>query len=162
MKLKLQDCANVADIFSGVAIVITLIFLILGVWENNEITRAGAYDRNMDSLNTVRALLVTDPTMAENFQAVDRGEWETLSENEQLRVRVLIEMFFGVYEKTYFAKKYGQIGESEWTRFQRQICIFNARAARNEGLTEWIRVVTTAEFFDYIQETCPPVEGLEK
>lgn len=159
MKLKLQDCANIADIMSGIAIVITLIFLILGVRENTEITRASAYDRNMDSLNSVRALLVSEPTMAENFQVVDRGEWKSLPADEQLRVRVLLEMFFAVYEKAYFAKKYGQIGESEWTRFQRQICIFDSRIARNDGLTEWMQIVVTAEFFDYIRESCKPAKG---
>jgi hypothetical protein len=154
MKLKLQDYANLADIVSGAAIVITLIFLILGVRENTIITRAGTYDRNIDSLIDVKALLAVDPGLAENYMAVDRGEWADLSPDEQFRIRVVFEMFFGVYEKTYFARKYGHIGESEWTRFQRQVCIHYGRVSRNPGMADTMRIVMTDEFFAYVTNTC--------
>jgi len=159
MKLKLQDYSNIADIVAGVAIVITLIFLIIEVRENTEITRAGAYERNMQSLNDVRVVLANDPRMAANYLAVDRGEWATLPPDDNLRIRAWFEMLFGVYEKTYFAKKYGLIGESEWGRFQRQVCIQRDRVASNEGMTEWMQIVMTEEFFDYMTKTCPPVVG---
>jgi len=154
MKLKLQGWGNIADIISGAAIVITLIFLILEVRENTEVSRVGAYDRNMDSLNSVRAVVTSDAKMADNYLAVDRGQWAELSPDENLRIRVFFEMLFGVYEKTYFAKKFGHIGESEWERFERHVCLQRKRVSGNEGLLEAMQVVMTEEFFDYMNEKC--------
>ncbi|MEX0644259.1 MAG: hypothetical protein WD076_03055 [Parvularculaceae bacterium] len=154
MKLKLQDCASIADIVSGLAIVVTLIFLIFGVRESTIITRAGAYDRNIDSLIDVKAMLAADPQLAENYMAVDRGEWAELSPQEQFRIRVVFEMFFGVYEKTYFANKYGYIRESEWGRFRRQVCIHYGRVSRNSGMADAMRIVMTDDFFAYVTNTC--------
>lgn len=68
MSRKLSDWANAAQIVSGIAVVVTLLFLILGIRENTAITRATAYDRNMDSLNYVRNVLVTDPETLDAWQ----------------------------------------------------------------------------------------------
>jgi hypothetical protein len=51
---KLSEWASVAEVVSGVAIVVTLVFLAVGIRENTEITRAAAYDRNIESLNQWR------------------------------------------------------------------------------------------------------------
>ena len=122
---------------------------------NTEITRAGAYDRNMDSLNSVRAVAVSDAKIVENYLAVDRGEWVDLPPTEKVRIQTYFEMMFGVYEKTYFARKYGHIGDSEWTRFGRFLCLHRNRVALNEGMTEAMRLVMTVEFYDYMIDQCP-------
>jgi hypothetical protein len=154
MKLKLQDWSHVADIVSGIAILFTLIFLIVEVRENTDIVRAGAYDRNLDSLNDVKAILAENPQLAKNYQAVDRGEWGDLSADDQFQIRVVFEMFFGVYEKTYFAKKYGHLGDSEWGRIQRQVCLHYDRVSRNVDMISGMQIVMTDEFFDYVVESC--------
>ena len=40
MKQKLSEWASIAEIVSGIAVVITLVFLIFGIRENTEVTRA--------------------------------------------------------------------------------------------------------------------------
>ena len=154
MKLNLQDWSNVADVVSGVAIILTLIFLIVEVRENTDIVRAGAYDRNLDSLNDVKGILAVNPQLAANYQAVDRGEWNDLSADDQFQIRVVFEMFFGVYEKTYFAKKYGHLGDTEWNRIHRQVCLHYDRVSRNADMILGMQIVMTDEFFDYVLETC--------
>lgn len=52
--MKLSGWASIAEIISGTAVLITLVFLVFGIRENTEITRAAAYDRNIDSLNQWR------------------------------------------------------------------------------------------------------------
>jgi hypothetical protein len=59
MAVKLSDWANVAEVVSGVAVVITLIFLILSIRENTEITRAAAYDTFAETPAALR-LVISD------------------------------------------------------------------------------------------------------
>jgi hypothetical protein len=49
--MKLSDWAGIAEIFSGIAVVVTLVFLIIGIRENTEVTRAATYADLLDGLN---------------------------------------------------------------------------------------------------------------
>ena len=62
---------------------------------------------------------------------------------------------FGVYEKAYYAFQYGHIGQSEWSRFDQQICIQYDHMVKGPPLlVESLRRASTEEFLDYIEATC--------
>jgi len=153
MNQKLSDWANVAQIVSGVAVVATLVFLILGIRENTAVTRATAYDRNMDSLNFVRNVLVTDREMLAAWQAFMQ-EPSTLDEPGYLRVQYFVQMLFGVYEKSYFASRYELLGDSEWSRYKTQICTQLAYVAASPRAIANLRTVVTPEFMRYMESEC--------
>lgn len=151
---RLAAWASVAEIVSSVAVVITLVFLILGIRENTAITRATAYDRNIDSLNEQRRATIEDPQVALlwfKFEAGDADGWTPL---DRMRLGFLVNTTFGNYEKAYYAHEYGVLGDSEWTRYERQICINEERLQVFPDLRSDLNTVITDDFAAYIVATC--------
>ena len=107
----------------------------------------------MDSLNYVRNVLVTDPEMLEAWQNFTKDP-STLEESEYLRVQFFMQMLFGVYEKSYFAIRYDLLGESEWSRYEAQICIQLAYVAASPRALANLRTVVTPEFMKYMESEC--------
>lgn len=154
MNQKLSDWANLAEIVSGVAVIVSLIFLILGIRENTEITRAAAYDRNIDALNLLRAEVVRDSEIARRWYAYETGQAGTLEGIDRMQLDNQINITFSNYEKAYFNHQYGVLGDSEWTRYERQICINEERLNSAPDLKADMETVVTDEFVQYMEDLC--------
>ena len=94
MKKRLQIIALFAEVVSGIAVVVSLVFLIIELRESTNVARASAYESSVDSLNTWRLTIAQDPELAELM--VDRlgqdivaefGRKEAIS---RMRARLLI------------------------------------------------------------------------
>ncbi len=64
-KKKLKEWALLAEVFSGVAILVTLIFLVLEIRTNSELIRTDSFDRNIQSLIDWRRAVIADPESLE-------------------------------------------------------------------------------------------------
>ena len=151
MKLKLSELASIAEIVAGIGVIVTLIFLIAGIRENTEITRAAAFDRNMESINQWRVELAKNPEMTKVW--LSQGQLEELNEVDQFRLIMLQGSLWGIYEKSYYAQEYGVLGPSEWSRFQTQMC---ARMA-DMGAESWAVMSSntlTERFANYAEHLC--------
>lgn len=149
--MKLSDWASIAEIVAGVGVIVTLIFLIAGIRENTEITRAAAFDRNMESINQWRVELAKDPEMTRIW--LSQTTREELNEVDEFRLAMLHGSLWGIYEKSYYAQEYGVLGPSEWSRFQIQMC---ARKA-DMGAEFWANLASstlTERFKDYAERLC--------
>jgi hypothetical protein len=116
--MKLQSWALAAEIVSGIAIVLTLVFLAMEIRENSAITRAAAYDRNIDSLNTWRLSMASDPELARIWSDITHSD----ATAQELQGGFVPSALWGIYENAYHSKQYGILGPSEWGRFEVQIC----------------------------------------
>jgi hypothetical protein len=67
------------------------------------------------------------------------------------RVRWQAQLVLRSYEKAFFARKYDVIGDSEWGRFERQLCVHDARA-QSAGIDPY--PILASEFVDYIRNEC--------
>ena len=153
MNQKLSDWASIAEIVSGIAVVVTLVFLVFGIRENTEITRAAAYERNIDSMNEWRMWLSSDDEMREAYQSFLAGRLGELTEDQEALVGWAVNVVWAIYEKTYFANQYGTLGESEWERTERNICfIYDRFGDRMESQILGQR--STKEFADYVRNLC--------
>ena len=151
MNKKLSDLASIAEIVSGIAVVVTLVFLVVGIRENTDITRADAFDRNIESLNQFRLDLAKDPELARIWQ--EQSESQSMEENDQYRLFLLQLALWGIYEKAYYANQYDLIGLDEWSRFEHQICqrMDDMRSERWERLAA---SSLTEQFSDYARTLC--------
>ncbi len=150
--MKLSGWASIAEIISGTAVLITLVFLVFGIRENTEITRAAAYDRNIDSLNQWRLDVAQNEELLRAWNAYRRGDIGGRIEAEDAGLGLMLTALWGIYEKSYYANKYGILGASEWTRFEVQICLGRAIDARLWD--EMIKIRLTEEFADYVVAFC--------
>lgn len=155
MKLRLTDWAAIAEVISGVGVMLTLVFLIFGIRENTEINRAAGYDRNVDALVNFREIISTNDDLAELWLAYETGAAFPLEGVDRLQLNNMINWVFGIYEKAYYNRKYGVLGDSEWSRYERQICINQGRLSNLSDLKADMETVVTSEFFQYMEGLCP-------
>ena len=155
--MKLSDWASIAEIASGIAVVVTLIILIVGVNENTDVTRALVYDSSIGRINETRNNIVRDPEIARLvalFLDRDAEGFETLDRAEVLRLSTQLQMAFGAYETAYLAREYGVMGESEWARFISGACRQVTRLEDFPELWRPIRATLTDEFRGELETVC--------
>jgi len=153
MNQKLSELASIAEIIASVAVVVTLIVLIIGVRENSDLVRAAAYSDNLQSINNVTAVVLSDPDAVRAFTALISGNIAGLDDEDRMRVLLIVLSMFRSYESAFFNERYGLLGEQEWERFGTNICIFLDRGL-SAGLDGPIRDTITDEFMAYVENQC--------
>ena len=154
MSLKLSDWADISQIVSGVAVVITLVFLIFEIRDNTSVTRAAVWERSADRLIELRYQLMNDPEGARLFQAFVFGNSEGITGDDAFRLTQFVLNLFQVFEQAYFAERYGLLGPGEWRRFEKQICVNYPRAQASAELSRALPTLMTEEFMAFMAETC--------
>lgn len=150
--MTLSAWAHVSEIVAAVGVIVGFVFLSLELKENTEITRASSYDRSIDRLNDWRTNVVRDRDVSRLYLAYTDGTEEELTPPDQFRLQVLLTSLWGVYEGAFFSHTYGVLGESEWSRFEAQIC-------EHRGLnpSAWNRIVApriSVQFSTFVQDAC--------
>ena len=152
---KLQDFALIAEIVAGIAIVVTLAFLVVEMRSNTDAIRAQTYDGLMEQLNDWRAITATDDELADYVRKSRSEGWSSLTEMEQRQVWYWEIMPWGIYESAFYAHDRGTLGDDEWSRFQRVMC------GRFSSLESWdlpenrdIFRALTPRFSNYIRSEC--------
>ena len=131
--MKLTEWGVIAEIVSGVAVLVTLVVLIVGIRENTALTRVSVYGDLLDAIGELDRLAIADPELDRSISAVIEGSAETLTEAQRRTVGTYLSALFKNYERAYFSREYDVIGDAEWERFERVICS-NLRRAKQVGL----------------------------
>ena len=151
MKLKLSDWASIAEILSGVAVVVTLVFLISSIRANTAALRAETYESNTDDINIFQYEMLRDPDSLRVYEAwlADRGA--SLDDSDLFRLDMILGVQLRELDSEYSAYRYGQMGEAEWRRLGGPACgIFRGIEAAGRRMPR-----LTDEFLEYIDESCP-------
>jgi hypothetical protein len=153
MKAKLLEWASVAEIVSGIAVVITLVFLVLSIREETAVTRAAVYSDLLEEINRLDEVVIADPELSRLIDAFADQDTAGLDEAERRRLQKMVLALFRIYDKAYFANEAGLVGDPEWERMQSATCIGYARATafgmeldRSEMLAQ--------EFRNHMAEAC--------
>ncbi len=154
-KLNLNQWALIAEVISGVAIVVTLAFLAMEMHGNTNAIRAQTYQTLMQQLNDYRISL-TDPEIAAANEKYRTEGWDSLSTEEKQRVRNPVLVNWGIYESAYFANERNVLGSEEWIRFEIAICrrySLHQDIWDVEGYTSMNELLTPS-FIEYVIESC--------
>lgn len=156
MKLKLSDWASFAEILSGIAVVVTLILLILGIRENSEITRVSAYTSLVNGLNEIQRDVYKDPELNDMFWEMYSGNFDAATESETriFRLRSLLTALFREYDTAFFSKDYGVLSNQEWERFETNICNFREFALDALGVDFANTLAVSSAFREHIASHC--------
>jgi len=144
---RLKAWAQLAEIVSGTAVVITLVFLVIEVRENSDLIRANTFDRNIESLIDWRMQIVSNDS---SLRAM--ADYWGIDDREALRQQMLVVNMWSIYEKTYYAQSYGLIGDAEWDRFETVICRYTDR--QPDFWTKKVSQFLTREFRNYVIGVC--------
>jgi len=157
--MKLEKWALFAELTSALAVVVTLIFLIVGMRENTNAIQAQSFQELMRDTNRWRSSIRELERDEILFQATESG-MENLSDGEVAMVRQVFNELWGIYESAFFANERGILGPEEWVRFEHAICreLNSVSAAFFEqefrGLPSYSETLTPA-FSQYVRQLCP-------
>jgi hypothetical protein len=73
-----------------------------------------------------------------------------MPEDDRGPIFAIVSILFRNYEKAFFPKQYGVIGNAEWGRFERLICI---NGARLQAAPFDLNDILTVELRNYISDT---------
>ena len=153
--MKLKKWAQGAEIASGIAVVISLVFLIFGIRENTEVTRAAVYGQLIGAINEQSQSIVENDELSRIWRTFLEGNAEQLNAGEEFRLGVILRTLWRNYETAYFSNQYGTIGSAEWDRFERGMCARSSLATPSQW--ESTREFLTMEFFSYLDDRCRKV-----
>ena len=154
MNQKLSDWASIAEIGSGIAVVVTLVLLILGIRENTDMTRASMFASSIESLNATERAIMADPDLARVFLALRAKETNNLDADDRNRLIFIIALQVRTFDMAYSMQRYGLYGDNEWSRFERNLCAAYQRAAA-AGYDQLVSDLTTPEFMNFVRSSCP-------
>jgi len=153
--MKLEKWALIAEVISGVGVLITLILLLVGMRENTAVNRVIAYNGIMDSRAQQRRAFVEDEELARLGMSLSTDPSE-FSEVDNYRRYNMIAGILEISQKAYFARQADILGDSEWDNTIGDACFFFGAAGT--GLTAQgyssLRATLTEEFVDFLQQNC--------
>lgn len=153
MNQKLSDWASIAEIVSGIAVVVTLVFLIASIRANTAALRADTYESNTDDINAFQYEVLRDPDSLRVLQAWQADRGASLDDIDWFRLDMLLGVQLREIDSQYSSYTYGQIGEAEWRRFELPACgIYRSVEAAGRRIP-----ALTDEFLKYINESCPAI-----
>ena len=141
--MKLKDYALVAEIISALAIVVSLVFVGFEIRRNTFATYSSTYDNLLSDQIEWRLALGTNPDIADRFTE-GRIQGETLDSADEMMLAANV----AIYERAYFARFYGRLGDAEWERFRNGMC-------EPERSGNWLELPSwwfSDEFLDYIRQ----------
>jgi len=153
MKLNLSGYANIADVIAGVAVLVTLVFLVQSFSENTAAIRASSYEELLGDVNDFVMTIAADPELSHIYQMWQGENIGVLTDDERYRLVLILKTLFRNYEKAYFAIQYGTLGTSEAGRFNRISCSFSSRLVQ-VGLYQEVTGVLTSEYRAYVEHLC--------
>ena len=144
---KLHAYALVAEIIGGIAIVISLIFLMLELRENTVAQQRATFNQLTETIDEWRNGWSLNPETRNIMSRLRNGE--DVSPEEMLTVAAIRNQIYSIYERAYWGNEYGQMGASEWERFERMIC-----AGRSTFWQDDMAFLFTTEFLNFVR-FCP-------
>ena len=156
MDRKLSDWASVAEILSGIAVVITLIVLIAGIRANTAVLRASEYSALIRDLNNFQTAQMTDPQSVRLWRNYREGEAfsSEMSADDEYRLSLAVLVYSRIYETAYYSNKYRLLGESESARFA-QVACRNYNRVKEYGQIDLLEQTMTEEYLGHLEESCP-------
>ena len=152
MNRKLSDYASIAEIVSGIAVVITLVFLTLSLRDNTNTTRTLVYQQLLGAINEHNIAVMQDEESAKLWVGRYQRDISELSEGERARLVTMFRIIYRTRDAAYYAGRYGTLGASERGRFERVSC--DSHRQLNVELREEVLAVVSDEFREFLESSC--------
>ena len=122
--MKLEKWAHIAEIAGSIAVVATLIVLVLEVRSNTGAIRAASYQDALELIIGQNNLIGANPDLARIVVTGSfNGDVESLTETEKFQLERATSSMFQIYEIAFLSWDDGFMNDSEWPRWQLQLCM---------------------------------------
>ena len=111
--MSLEQLAQLAEIAGGIAVLITLVFLLFEVRRNTTVTRSTAQYSQVDAIVAVNLAVATDPIIAPLITRAN-DDYSSLTSEEQLRLQTLYVNYFNLWHASYWNNREKLLNDSSF------------------------------------------------
>ena len=146
----IEDLGNIGDFLSGIAVVVTLLYLAHQVRQNTKSTHSATYQAIVSTMSTFSRELAYDSERSDIFS---RGmiHPEELTVSERIRFYLLQTSYFRNFENIHFQYNAGAIPDDVWKGWEYRV----ASSLKTPGCLLWWQrdqLVYSARFRKYMTE----------
>ena len=153
--MQISKVKEFGEVLSVAAVLVTLIFLIVEVRENTAAIRTESFGESISRLNDWRLELAADSNLTKLFVEFNSGEDINPDAIERQQIAFIIGSLWSIYESAFYARDYGTLGESEWSRMEQMMCRqFDNLPARPGFWDGMLQNQLSPEFRIFVEETC--------
>ena len=153
MNQKLSNWASIAEIISGAAVVVTLVFLVMGLNDSTNATHAVVYKDLLSEVNDFNRELINDAELASLWSNRASTSLETLADEDAERLVYMNRILFRVFDSAFFAFENGSLDARQWQRF-RDLACGNHTDERYASLWAETEAIVSESFVSYLDENC--------
>jgi hypothetical protein len=153
VKLKLSEWAQVAEIVSAVAVLITLAFLVIGINNNTKATQSVVYKDLLASMNDFNRELVKDAELAVLWSRRYSASLASMDKGDAERLVHMNRILYRIFDAAFFAFENHSLDAQQWQRFHDIACVSHANANAAELWTETVAAMSV-RFAAYLDENC--------
>ena len=118
--MTLSDLAAIGSFISGVAVVVTLVFLLLQMRQNTQAVRAAASQAHAANFQQILTPIIEDGEVARLFR-IGIGDVEKLTDDERTRFLLICSGIFRFYEAARLQWRHGQLDDGHWCSVDTQL-----------------------------------------
>ncbi|NKC00278.1 MAG: hypothetical protein GKR90_17580 [Pseudomonadales bacterium] len=151
--MKLSEGAHVAEILSGIAVVVSLVILILEVQENTETQKLAAAQQVLGLSATNNTILTADESLSDLMSIAWSGEKE-LSPSQDARFNSLLLSIFAAHWQVHYQYEKGFLDRDIFDAYDRR----NRQIVSSPRVQEWWRSNKfrfSESYQDYVNRLLP-------
>jgi hypothetical protein len=151
--MTLGDLADIGELVSSVAVIISLVYLAMQVRSNTETSRTTTYQAIVSDFGAVNSSVASSPELSGIFsEALER--YQDLEPNDQARMSQLFYMTFRCFENIFYQHRKGYLEEELWIGWARLMVTY----FRRPGFQAWWRLrrdVFSDKFAKFLESAGP-------
>ena len=118
--MELDQLGSIGSIISGIAVVISLIYLAIQIRQNTEAGRTSTYQSIVSDFGTMNNNLAGNPELSHMF--VDALEnYHKFDDQEKARISQMFFQIFRMFENMFYQQKKGYLDQDLWIGWKRRL-----------------------------------------
>ena len=147
--MVLDQLGSIGSIISGIAVVISLIYLAIQIRRNTEAERTSTYQSIVSDFGTMNNNLAGNPELSHMFvEALEN--YHEFNDEDKARISQMLFQMFRMFENMFYQQKKGYLDQDLWVGWKRLMLTYFARP----GFQTWWehrRVVYAKPFVNFLE-----------
>jgi len=114
--VELHDLANLGDLISSVAVIVSLIYLAVQIRQNTASIRTDTFGRELERVSTMQSVLFENGELA-RLQAQGVLDPSKLTREQRLQLTWWLSEAFGAFEFMFHQAQSGALPDEVWSRW---------------------------------------------
>jgi len=124
--MTLDQLASIGEIISGIAVVISLVYLAIQIRTNTETERTSTYQSIVSDFGALNNTMASTPELSHMFvQAMEN--YHQLSSDQKARISQVFFQCFRYFENMFYQYQKGYLDDEVWTGWKRLMLTYYAR-----------------------------------